>query len=179
VIRALTLLSALVAVALIAYSAATHWLAWRFGMGTWPVPQGTGWPYQLESGFVPALTVLSLLGAILGSWHLHNCHHSGCWRIGKHKISGTPWCSRHEAEGRVYAQEEVTLAHIAERLDKVIEALQALASGPGPQEMAVTAVGEPVPGLWDWLRDEIRRRGGGGAGSVQRALGQTWPRGSS
>jgi hypothetical protein len=177
--RLLTGFSACVAVALITYSAVTHWLAWRFGMGISPVPQGTGWPYQLESGFVPALTVLSLLGAILGSWHLHNCHHGGCWRIGKHKISGTPWCSRHEAEGRSYAREEVTLAHIAERLDKVIEALQALASQPRPQEAAVAAASEPMPGLWDWLRSEIHRRGGGGTGSVQRALGQTWQRGQS
>jgi hypothetical protein len=171
--RLLTAFSACVAVALITYSAVTHWLAWRFGMGISPVPQGTGWPYQLESGFVPALTVLSLLGAILGSWHLHNCHHAGCWRIGKHKISGTPWCSRHEAEGRSYAREEVTLAHIAERLDKVIEALQALAgrSAEHDVQVAATVAAGVEPGMWTWLRDEIRRRGGGGPGSVQRALG--------
>lgn len=103
------------------WSMAAHWPGWRFGMGIWPVPAGTPWTYQLESGFVPALTVLSLLGAIVGSWHLHNCHHGGCWRIGKHKIRGTPWCGMHEDEGRDYAGGEVTLADVVAKLDVLIE----------------------------------------------------------
>jgi hypothetical protein len=125
VIRRLTFGSAFLAGVLVVWSAVTHWLAWRFGMGIWPVPQGTGWPYQLESGFVPALTILSLLTAIVGTYHLHNCHSARCWRLGKHKISGTPWCSRHEAEGRAYASGETTLADIAQRLDRLIELLEA------------------------------------------------------
>lgn len=99
-------------VALVIYSMATHWLAWRFGMGDWPVPTGTPWTYQLWSGMIPGLTVATLFGAVIGSWHLHNCHHSGCWRIGKHRINGTPWCSRHEEEGRAYRSEECQLADL-------------------------------------------------------------------
>jgi hypothetical protein len=95
-----------------AYSMVKHWLAWRFGTGTWPVPQGTGWPYQLESGFVPALTVLTLLGALTSMWHLHNCHSDRCWRLGKHKINGTPWCSKHEDEGRRYQAEHDVMSQI-------------------------------------------------------------------
>jgi hypothetical protein len=118
-----------VAGCLAAWSAASHWLAWRFAMGIWPVPSGTPWTYQLESGFVPALTVASLLGAILGSWHLHNCHHGGCWRIGKHRIHGTPWCSRHEAQGRSYVSEEVTLADLLAEQKRACELLARLAAG--------------------------------------------------
>jgi hypothetical protein len=172
--RLLTAFSACVAVAVITYSAVTHWLAWRFGMGISPVPQGTGWPYQLESGFVPALTVLSLLTAIIGTYHLHNCHKDGCWRIGKHKINGTPWCSRHEGDARPEVSVEHLLEALIERLDLLAERLAA----PEAQ-VTVTPPSEPVPGIWDWLRSEIHRRGGGGTGSVQRALGQTWQRGQS
>jgi len=172
-IRSLTLLAACAAAVLIAYSAATHWLAWRFGMGDWPVPQGTPWTYQLESGFVPALTVLSLLTAIIGTYHLHNCHEDGCWRIGKHKVNGTPWCSRHQAKARPEVSVEQLLETLIERFDLLAERLAA----PEAQ-VTVTPPSEPVPGIWDWLRSEIHRRGGSGAGSVQRALGQTWPKGT-
>lgn len=110
-------LAVLVAIAI--WSAVTHWLGWRFAMGTWPVPQGTGWPYQLESGFVPALTVLSLLTLITGTYHLHDCHSDRCWRLGKHRIGGTPWCTRHLDQGRAY-HGEATLADVCERLDKLI-----------------------------------------------------------
>jgi hypothetical protein len=72
----------------------------RFSMGIWPVPPGTPWTYQLLSGFVPALTVLTLLSGLAAIYHLHNCHHDGCWRLGKHRIKGAPWCRLHEDEGR-------------------------------------------------------------------------------
>ena len=100
--------------ALAAWSAVTHWLAWRFGMGDWPVPPGTPWTYQLESGFIPALTVLTLLGTVVSLYHLHNCHKDGCWRLGKHKINGTPWCSLHEEDGRHYHGDDARLAELLE-----------------------------------------------------------------
>jgi hypothetical protein len=168
-IRSLTVLAACAAAVLIAYSAATHWLAWRFGMGDWPVPAGTPWTYQLESGFVPALTVLSLLTAIIGTYHLHNCHEDGCWRIGKHKVNGTPWCSRHQAKARPEVSVEQLLETLIERFDLLAERLAP--SGPQTVHATAAAAGEPVSGMWDWLRTEIRRRGGGGAASVQKALG--------
>lgn len=118
--RAAVLAAWLLFAALTAWSMAAHWLGWRFALGDWPVPAGTGWPYQLESGFIPALTVLSLLGAIGGTYHLHNCHSARCWRLGKHKINGTPWCSRHEDEGRAAHVSEATLLDIASKLDRII-----------------------------------------------------------
>jgi hypothetical protein len=104
----------------LAWDMAAHWLGWRFAMGDWPVPDGTPWTYQLESGFIPALTVLSLLTAILGTYHLHNCHSARCWRLGKHRINGSPWCSRHEDEGRQAHAAEATLADVCERLDRLL-----------------------------------------------------------
>jgi hypothetical protein len=109
---------------LVIYSMATHWLAWRFAMGDWPVPAGTPWTYQLWSGIIPGLTVLTLFGAVLSMYHLHNCHSARCWRIGKHRINGTPWCTRHEAEGRAYHSEECTLGDILAALNRLIELLE-------------------------------------------------------
>lgn len=58
--------------------------------GHLPVPAGTPWTYQFLSGFLPALTVLSLLTLLTGAYHVHNCHSARCKRLGKHKIGGTP-----------------------------------------------------------------------------------------
>jgi hypothetical protein len=63
--------------------------------------------------------VLTLLGAITGMWHHVNCHNSRCWRIGRHKISGTPWCNRHYVTAR-------QLKTDSDRLDRVIELLELL-----------------------------------------------------
>ena len=30
----------------------------------------------------------------------HNCHQQRCWRIGKHTVDGTPWCTRHHEQAR-------------------------------------------------------------------------------
>ena len=54
-------LSVLVLIAAGIWSAVTHWLARRFGMGVLPGATRYGWPYQFESGFLTPLTVLSLL----------------------------------------------------------------------------------------------------------------------
>lgn len=108
-----------------AWSIAFHPWAWLYGLGVHPYPasSGTPWTYQLWSGFMPALTVLTLFGSVLSLWRLHNCHHEGCWRLGKHKIDGTPWCSRHQE--RIRLTETVDLAAVAGRLDRIIALLQA------------------------------------------------------
>lgn len=83
--------------ALAAWSAVTHPWGWLYALGVHPYPasSSTPWTYQMWSGIVPALTVLTLFGSLGAAWHLHNCHQDGCWRLGKHRVSGTPWCSRH------------------------------------------------------------------------------------
>jgi hypothetical protein len=67
-----------------------------------PVMHFLGWDgqtsdyYAAWSSSVPALfTLIGLSTLITGMWAHVNCHEAGCWRIGKHKISGTPWCGAH------------------------------------------------------------------------------------
>lgn len=48
--------------------------------------------YDFWSG-IATQTGLLLAGA--GWWSKHNCHERRCPRIGKHSVSGTPWCTRH------------------------------------------------------------------------------------
>lgn len=111
----------LAALALAAWSAVFHPWAWLYALGVHPYPasSSTPWTYQMWSGIVPALTVLTLFGSLGGAYHLHNCHQRLCWRLGKHKIGGTPWCSRHQ----VFGQPEFT---DSDRLDTLAALLQRL-----------------------------------------------------
>lgn len=85
-----------VPVALAAWSVITHPWGWLYGLGVHPYPgPQTPWTYQMWSGIVPAMTVLSLFASLGGAYHLHNCHLPGCWRLGKVKVGGAPWCARH------------------------------------------------------------------------------------
>jgi hypothetical protein len=92
--------------------AAGHPYGARAAIGIWPVPQGTPWEYQFWSGFVPALTVLTLLGAVGSMYHVHNCRQDGCWRIGKHRVNGVPWCGRHVKHAAPHASTEELLTQI-------------------------------------------------------------------
>jgi hypothetical protein len=100
--------------------------AWAFGIGVHPYPAGTPWTYQLLSGFVPSLTVLSLVTLVAGAWHHVNCHEPGCLRIGKHKVEGTPWCSHHHEAARATTKQQVTLDAIAFRLDRISDQMLTL-----------------------------------------------------
>src|SRR5271154_773362 len=93
-----------------------HYLGYRFAIGTWPVPSGTPWTYQLWSGFVPALTVATIFGSVISLYHIKNCHHDGCWRIGKHTVNGSPWCSKHQEEARPERTENEILLGIETQL---------------------------------------------------------------
>jgi hypothetical protein len=85
-------------------------------IGVHPYPAGTPWEYQMWSGIIPALTILTLFGSLGGAYHLHNCHKDGCWRIGKHRIAGTPWCDRHKTEAKPSVSTEDLLASILAEL---------------------------------------------------------------
>jgi len=56
----------------------------------------------------------------------------------------------------------------------------ALAGGTGGGTLQVQWVGGPSSGLdhalWEWMRQNVRFKGGGGPYSAQRALGDVWPR---
>jgi hypothetical protein len=106
------------AVALAGWSVIAHPWGWLYGLGVHPYPESsdTPWTYQLLSGFVPALTVLTLLGALVSMYHVRNCHKDGCWRIGRHRVSGTPWCNRHVGEARPSVSTEELLTQILAEL---------------------------------------------------------------
>lgn len=111
-------------VVVLAWLGLDHPYGLRFAMGIWPVPQGTPWTYQLESGFIPALTVLTLLSLVSGAWQHVNCHHHWCPRTGKHKINGTPWCDRHQGEARPERSENEILQSIEQALGRLLDILE-------------------------------------------------------
>ena len=104
------------------YAGVWHWYGLRAAAGDWPVPPGTPWEYQLESGFIPALTVVSLATLLGGAWHHVNCHQERCWRIGKHKVNGSPWCGRHHQGARERAS--ASLDDVVARLDALTAILE-------------------------------------------------------
>jgi hypothetical protein len=114
-VRTLACLAALWAAAL-TWLGLDHPYGLRFSMGLWPVPPGTPWTYQLESGFVPALTVLTLLSAVASLYHVHNCANETCWRLGKHRVNGSPYCNRHKDSVTPVASVEELLGQILAEL---------------------------------------------------------------
>jgi hypothetical protein len=113
------------AVAVTAWSAAMHPWGWLFALGVHPYPgPSTPWTYQLESGFVPSLTVLTLLSLVSGAWQHVNCHHRWCLRPGKHKVNGTPWCDRHHHEARPERTENEILQAIEQSLLRLLARLE-------------------------------------------------------
>ena len=115
---------ALPLLALVAWSIAFHPWGWLYGLGVHPYPESssTPWTYQLWSGFLPALTVVTLLGSVASLYHLHNCAAEGCWRIGKHKVAGTPWCRRHVEQAKPQVSTEDLLTQILAELRSQREA---------------------------------------------------------
>lgn len=58
-----------------------------------------GW-YGTWSGFGGALPDVLLLSALAG-WYVHHaCHVSRCWRPGRHRVDGSPWCGKHHVGAR-------------------------------------------------------------------------------
>lgn len=111
---------AVVAIALISVydRTALHFLGWD---------GQTSDNYAAWSGSVPALfTLVGLSTIISGLWSHVNCHHEGCWRLGKHKVSGSPWCGRHHGNARPERSEHELLEEISDRMAEVIEELRAL-----------------------------------------------------
>jgi hypothetical protein len=101
---AIPALAALIAIICVYDRTALHFLGWD---------GQTSDNYAAWSGSVPALfTLVGLSTIITGLWHHVNCHEPGCLRIGKHKVSGTPWCSRHHAKAKPQASVEDLLTQI-------------------------------------------------------------------
>ena len=72
-----------------------HWLAVHTGTVNEAGPY-----YGFWSGFGSDLGEVTLIGAVLGTYYKHNCHHPRCWRVGRHVVDGTPWCNKHHEAAR-------------------------------------------------------------------------------
>lgn len=99
--------------------------------------------YGFTSGPGP-MVLTAMLGAtvVTGMWHSLNCHEETCWRIGKHKVSGTPYCSKHQASARPHASAEELLMTIVHQLEDLMDFL-----GVGSSEPEEEETGEaPSPG---------------------------------
>lgn len=99
----------------VAWSVVAHPWGWLYGLGVHPYPasSSTPWTYQMWSGILPALTVVSLFTAMGGAWHHANCHVHGCWRLGKFPVAEGAFrvCLRHHPDEGV--RRGLTREHIA------------------------------------------------------------------
>jgi len=68
----------------------------HFGFENQATPQ-----YGFTSGVGPMyLAAIGYSTLVTGLWHTLNCHQDGCWKIGRHKVDGTPWCNTHHQDAR-------------------------------------------------------------------------------
>lgn len=78
--------------------------------------------YAAWSSSVPAIfTLLGMSTLITGLWHGLNCHERGCWRLGKHKVSGTPWCNVHHGNARAERSTHEILQSIEAAVNRAAE----------------------------------------------------------
>lgn len=73
-----------------------HGLLWF--LGVYPVPSGTSAMYQLWSGFIPALAIVSLLGGAWAHFKHINCHVHHCLRLGRYHVGNSLLCRRHHPD---------------------------------------------------------------------------------
>lgn len=100
--------------------------------------------YAAWSGSLPALFTLAGMSTIVtGLFHNINCHEPGCWRVGRHKVDGSPWCNVHHENARPAVTD-------SERLDRIIALLEQMppavtAHGEAPPEAGVLLCGTATP----------------------------------
>ena len=72
-----------------------HWLAHFFG-----TDNGSGGHYLFWSGIGSDISEVMIFGAVLGTYHRHNCHTKGCWRIARQQVEGTTLlvCRKHHPD---------------------------------------------------------------------------------
>lgn len=91
--------------------------AWLFAVGVHPYPAGTPWTYQMWSGVVPSLTVVSVVTAVVSYLRSSNCHHRGCWRMGHYQVAAGQYkvCRHHHPDESVrrgsVTMERIIAAH--------------------------------------------------------------------
>jgi len=114
--------AAVIAAIVIAFVLEPHWLKdMRGWTGSVTNSNGTSYDdYQAYSGIIPALAILTLLGAAAQALRHHNCHVKGCLRMG-HPVEGTPYvaCHKHhpahEGNRRGVSEQTIHDAHRAAR----------------------------------------------------------------
>lgn len=101
---------------------ALYVMANKLGFDSQATPQ-----YGFASGIGPMLlTAIGMSTLLTGMWHSLNCHEPGCYRIGRHKISGTPWCNEHHEKARGEQTADDLLRQILATLDDISSKLGAL-----------------------------------------------------
>lgn len=87
------------------------WHPWgaAYAIGVHPYPAGTPWTYQLWSGFLPALAIVSVFSGVTAHFRMINCHVHGCWRLGRFQMAGGQFkvCHRHS-----HHPEKITHAYV-------------------------------------------------------------------
>lgn len=73
--------------------------------------------YAFFSGFGTwLLAVAGYSGIVVTLTHHLNCHHEGCWRIGRHREGSELYCRRHHAEHKPEFSDHELLEQIADQL---------------------------------------------------------------
>ena len=102
------------AVALAGWSVIAHPWGWLYGLGVHPYPESsdTPWTYQMWSGIIPALTIMTLFGSLGGAYRMRTCHVDTCWRLARYPAAGGQYrvCRRHHPDDQV--RSGVTAHHI-------------------------------------------------------------------
>jgi len=107
--------------------------------------------YAAFSGSVPALISLAGMSTLIaGMWSHVNCHEPGCWRIGKHKVSGTPWCTLHHGHARHRLSVEELLERILTATEAANDASKSLAA-------EVSAANQASQRQMDQVLEELRQ----------------------
>lgn len=96
------------------------WICRLTGFESQATPQ-----YGFTSGIGPMiLTGLGMATIITGMWHGFNCHQDGCYRIGRHKVNGTPWCNEHHEQARIANTDSELLSQLLAELRKLNETVR-------------------------------------------------------
>lgn len=74
------------------------WLLHLFGIDT-----TTGPWYAFWSGAGSDIGELAIIGGLVTVVRSRRCHVHRCWRLGRHKVEGTPYivCRRHHPDGHL------------------------------------------------------------------------------
>jgi hypothetical protein len=121
-----------------------HWLAVHTGTYI-PPGQYSDW-YNFWSGFGSDLGEIVLLAAIYQVYKKHNCHVTGCARIGHHKfkddVEGTEYllCRKHYRQVHPDLPEKISMEHLIHihKKNKELSTLPFPADSPAQNSTPVT-----------------------------------------